>query len=248
MTEDPGFDQKVLTAAFEAIAAHGWARFELAATARAAGLPLGEVRKRFPRRIVVLAKLGRLADAHALAALDETRPEGEEVRDLLFEMLMRRIDVLQRHRAGVIALLRAVPFDPPLAAFLTAANLNSMSWILSAAGVNTRGPLGRLRCKGLLGVWLWTLRAWIRDESPDLATTMAALDDALRRAGRAAGWLQGGFGRRSAGGGGMKGAAEGAEATGEGTVETAPLSPEANPPPPPPPEPPASPPDPPPVI
>jgi hypothetical protein len=47
-----------------------------------------------------------------------------------------------------------------------------------------------LRRKGLLGVWLWTLRAWERDDSADLAATMAALDTALARAGRAAQWLE----------------------------------------------------------
>jgi ubiquinone biosynthesis protein COQ9 len=255
MTEELDFDQKVLAAAFEAIAARGWAGFEIAAAARTAGLPLPEVRRRFPRRMAVLVKLGRLADAHALGALDEARPEGEAVRDLLFEMLMRRIDVLQRYRAGVIAILRALPFDPPLAAFLTAAHLNSMSWLLAAAGVSTRGPLGRLRCKGLLAVWLWTLRTWARDESPDLSATMAALDDALRRAERAAGWLQGGWGRSRDSEEGKTAApsvaedASGGEAPGgeEGPL-AAPLSPEANPPPPPPPEPPMSPPDPPPVV
>jgi ubiquinone biosynthesis protein COQ9 len=242
MTDDPEFDQKLLSAAFEAIAARGWMGFELATAARAAGLPLAEVRRRFPRRLVVLAKLGRMADAHALAALDEERREGETVRDLLFEMLMRRIDMLQRYRAGVIALMRGIPFDPPLAAFLTAATLNSMGWLLSAAGVGTRGPWGKLRKKGLLAVWLWTLRTWMRDESPDLSATMAALDDALRRAERAAAWL-GSAARPS-----RSDEAPVREAENGEIVETAPLSPEANPPPPPPPEPPASPPEPPPVV
>jgi len=39
---------------------------------------------------------------------------------------------------------------------------------------------------GLAGVWLATIRAWARDESPDMGSTMAALDSALDRAGRIA--------------------------------------------------------------
>ena len=43
--------------------------------------------------------------------------------------------------------------------------------------------------KGLLAVWLWTIRAWRTDDSEDLSATMAALDAALRRAEQAAEWL-----------------------------------------------------------
>lgn len=57
-----------------------------------------------------------------------------------------------------------------------------MSWMLEAAGIASAGPLGLLRAKGLLAVWLAVLRVWLLDESPDLAPTMAALDRHLRRA------------------------------------------------------------------
>ena len=47
-----------------------------------------------------------------------------------------------------------------------------------------------------MAVWLWTIRAWRRDDSADLSGTMAALDIALSRAEQAAGWV--GVGRRRA--------------------------------------------------
>jgi hypothetical protein len=125
------------------------------------------------------------------AALAETPTEGT-IRDKLFDLLMRRIDALQAHRAGVIALLRALPSEPPTALLLACATQRSMRWMLQAAGVSTAGLRGELRVRGLAGVWVWTLRAWERDESADLSGTMAALDAALRRAGRVAAWLGGG--------------------------------------------------------
>jgi hypothetical protein len=66
-----------------------------------------------------------------------------------------------------------------------------MGWMLEGAGIAARGPRGRLRRKGLLGVWLWTLRVWQRDDSEDLSATMAALDQALARAEQAENWLGG---------------------------------------------------------
>ena len=64
--------------------------------------------------------------------------------------------------------------------------------IAEAAGVSTSGLRGQLRVRGLIAVWMWTLRAWERDERADLSGTMAALDAALRRADRLAALLGGG--------------------------------------------------------
>ena len=64
-----------------------------------------------------------------------------------------------------------------------------MRWMLEAAGIPARGVRGELRVKGLVAVWLWTIRAWRADDTEDLSATMAALDTALRRAEQAAEWL-----------------------------------------------------------
>ena len=79
---------------------------------------------------------------------------------------MRRIDAHQAHRPGVLALLRALPAEPPIALMLALATRRSMRWMLQAAGVlPTSGVRGELRVKGLVAVWLWTIRAWRSDES-----------------------------------------------------------------------------------
>jgi hypothetical protein len=184
---DADFDKALISAAFAIAGREGWTRMDVAAAAREAGLPLDRARARFPARAAVLMRFGVIADQ---AAIGETAAEGP-VRDRLFDMIMRRIDVLQAHRAGMLALLRHLPADPPAALLLTLLSRRSMDWLLAAAGVSTHGVRGMLRVKGLLAVWLWTVRAWQRDESEDLGPTMAALDTALQRAERAAGWLQG---------------------------------------------------------
>ena len=183
--DDIAFDQALVAAAFRLAAETGWRSISVAAAAQAAGLPLARARERFPGRFAILLRFGRLADQAALA---EAPAEGTP-RDRLFDLLMRRIDALQAHRAGVLALLRALPAEPRTALLLALATRRSMRWMLEAAGIATRGMHGELRVKGLLAVWLWTLRAWQNDASEDMSATMAALDSALRRAEQAAEWL-----------------------------------------------------------
>jgi ubiquinone biosynthesis protein COQ9 len=183
--DDAAFDRALIAAGFEAAARSGWTRFVMAEAAREAGLDMARARGRIPDRAALLMRFGRLADQAALTGATTEGP----VRDRLFDLLMRRIDVLQSHRAGMLALLRALPCEPPTALALAALNLRSMVWMLEGAGVSASGLRGLLRAKGLMGVWLWTVRAWQRDGSEDLSATMAALDHALARAARAEEWL-----------------------------------------------------------
>jgi AcrR family transcriptional regulator len=185
--DDAEFDRALIAAAFQIAADRGWHSVSVAAAARAANLPLAQARERFPGRAAMLLRFGRAADH---AALSEAPAEGG-VRDRLFGLLMRRIDALQAHRAGVLALLRALPVEPPTALLLALETRRSMRWMLEAAGVPTHRLGGELRIKGLVAVWLWTIRAWRADDSEDLSATMAALDTALQRAETAAerlGW------------------------------------------------------------
>jgi ubiquinone biosynthesis protein COQ9 len=189
---DSDFDTALITAFFRTVGEDGWRRTTVAAAAHAAGLSLAEARARFPGRAAVLLRFGRLADQ---AALTGAMADGS-VRDRLFDLLMRRFDALQAHRAGVLGLLRALPRDPPTALLLSCATNRSMRWMLQAAGVPATGLRGRVQVRGLVAIWLWVLRAWERDDTTDLSRTMAALDSALARGEQAAVWLCG-AGRRA---------------------------------------------------
>jgi AcrR family transcriptional regulator len=185
--DEPPFAETLIASFFRLVADKGWTRATIADAAREAGLSLAEARRRFPGKAALLLAFGRQADEAALAEA----PADGAGRDRLFELLMRRFDTLQAHRAGVLALLRALPADPPAALLLSCATARSMRWMLQAAGIPTFGLRGELRTRGLCAIWVWVLRTWERDESADLSATMAALDTALRRAERAVAWLGG---------------------------------------------------------
>ncbi len=184
---DSEFDNTLIAAALQIAADEGWRNVTVVAAARAAELPLARARERFPGRGAILAKFGRMADQAVL----EGDPAEGSVRDQLFDLLMRRFDALQSHRAGILALMRVLPTEPGTALLLACATNRSMRWMLQTAGVPANGLFGELRVRGLVAVWLWALRAWEHDESEDLTTTMAALDTALSRAEQAAEWLGG---------------------------------------------------------
>lgn len=187
-TSDSDPSVVLVAACFAQIAARGWTGLSIARAARDSGIALDTARRSIPGRYALLAQFGELADFHTL----KDAPTEGQPRDRLFDLTMRRIDFLQSHRSGVLALLQAVPFDPPAALIMSVATLRSMGWLLAAAGVEGMGVRGELQRAGMMAVWGWTVRTWQRDLSDDLAATMAVLDNTLRRAENVDGWLASG--------------------------------------------------------
>ncbi len=192
---NPSLDDTLIKSAFELIAERGWTRLSVAEAARRGGLDLAATRRRFPAKLAVLLRFGTMCDA---ACLSGALTEGP-VRDRIFDIVMRRVDTLQAHRAGVLALLRDLPRDPLTTLALGPAALRNMAWMLEGVGVTAQGVRGTLRTKGMLALWLATVRAWSRDESEDLSATMAALDKALDRAAQAEATLSDMMGPETAG-------------------------------------------------
>lgn len=186
--DDRDFELALIDAAFALGAERGWSNVSPAAAARHAGLDLAQARSLFSCNGAILRRFGRQADAYAL-----TNPVTDgSIKDRLFDILLRRFDYLQIHRAGVVALTRHLPVCPPLAVALAEMNIASMGWLLEGAGVDATGFMGALKKRGLLGVWLYALRVWLTDDSPDLTATMAAVDTALAKVEGLASKLGGG--------------------------------------------------------
>ena len=175
--DDTEFDRTVIAAVFDQAALRGWADVNLVEVAQDAGLDLPRLRRRFPNRGAVLMRLGVEADGAALSNVPSGSP-----RERLFDIVMNRFEALQTHRDGVRALLSALRTDPASSLLLYGATLRSMKWLLEAAGVPASGLSGTLRVHGLMALWLYGLRTWEQDDSPDLSGTMAAVDRGLDRA------------------------------------------------------------------
>ena len=175
--------ERIITAALTLAAESGWRRVRLADIASEAGVTLAELRGVFSSKAAIVNGFVRRTDERVLAA---GPAEGSSARDRLFDVLMRRFDVLQPDKKAVAMIVRDLlrnPLAAPLAALCHGSGLlASMAWMLEAAGLSSAGPAGMLRAKGLSLVYLAALRAWLGDDGADLAKTMAVLDRGLRQA------------------------------------------------------------------
>lgn len=171
--------QHIIDTAFSLAVERGWRDLSLADVAEAAGLPLPRLHALFPSKQAILNGFSDRVDAAMLAEAADGLDT--PARDRLFDVVMRRLDVLQPHKDALGIILQDQLRDPLAACCGLSRLRRSMALTLDAAGFSTTGLRGVLRVKGLAAIYLATLRIWLRDDSEDMARTMAYLDGQLAR-------------------------------------------------------------------
>ncbi len=156
--------------------------------AQRAGVSLAQLRAAFGSPLAILAAYLKSVDRAVLGA-DTSDMAEEPARERLFDVLMRRLEALAPHREAVRSLMRSARRQAGLALALNALAVRSQKWMLAAAGIDAAGPSGAVRAQGLALLFSSVLRTWVRDDEPGLSRTMAALDRALARGQRFAGFL-----------------------------------------------------------
>lgn len=151
------------------------------------GVSLADLRGLFNSTFAIFAAHVRDNDRKVLAGGDGDMAE-EPARDRLFDVLMRRIEIMTPHRAAIRSMMRSAACNPGLALALNALAINSQQWMLTAAGIPAAGPKGMVRAQGLAVLFGGVLRTFV-DDDDDNSRTMAALDRALTRGQRWSGLL-----------------------------------------------------------
>jgi AcrR family transcriptional regulator len=172
---DSAVSDRLVEAALNLAERKGWRGLGMGEIAREAKVPLATAYAQHRTKPSLLIALTRQTDAKVLAGGEA---EGSP-REKLFELLMRRFDALKPHRKALRAVIRDSIADP--AAYCGApVFLNSMTWMLEAAGISAADWRGPGRVLALAGLYAMTFRAFLDDDSADLSKTMAALDRRLK--------------------------------------------------------------------
>jgi AcrR family transcriptional regulator len=156
-------------------------RFEdigFAEIARRAGVSLSELRAKHASKIEMLAAHMREVDRAVLDGID-TAMADEPPRERLFDVLMRRLDLLARDKPAIESLRRSAMLNPGLTFALNGLTVRSMQWMLTAADISASGPKGMMRSQGLALMFASVIRTWLQDDDSGQARTLAALDRAL---------------------------------------------------------------------
>ena len=154
--------------------------------AETAHVSLADFRDAFPSKGAVLGGFARridriVLDGHTKDLIDEP------AKERLFDVLMRRLDAMAPYKAGLKSVAAWARREPLAAAALNRGAVNSLRFMLEAAGITSEGALGAAKLQGLSLAWGRILTVWFDDDDAGLAPTMAAMDKELTRGGQIVG-------------------------------------------------------------
>ena len=108
--------------------------------------------------------------------------ENSSTKDMLFEVLMARFDIIQENRKSFIKIYESFKKTPQNFITLLPSFLESMIITAELAKFNVNGIKGTIQLKGLMIVYFVTFLLWIEDQTSSLEKTMTGLDKNLDNA------------------------------------------------------------------
>lgn len=108
--------------------------------------------------------------------------ENSSSKDMLFEVLMARFDILEENRKAFLEVYKALKKNPQQLIKLLPTFLESMIVTAELSKYKVNGLKGTIRLKGLMLVYVITFFQWKDDKDSSLEKTMTALDKNLDQA------------------------------------------------------------------
>ncbi len=173
----------IIEALMELAGERSWEDITISDVATRANLSLSTFRDHFPSKGAILSAFLRKIDKQVLEGTTGDLAD-ETAKERLFDVLMRRLDALTPYKLGLEGIAEWLRRDPLAVTQVNALELNSMRFMLEAAGIESEGPVGVLKLQGLVLAWGRILRFWFTDDDPALSSTMAELDRELISGGK----------------------------------------------------------------
>ena len=184
-SDDTQIRYTILEAALNLAEELPWKDLTLAQIAKACRMPTGQVTSVFATVDDIILSIMPYFDAAVaddVGAIDINQP----VHDRLFDVIMTRFDLLQKHRQAVLNCINAARQSPTLLNKLGCQHITSMQKILHVAGIEVDPAKRLFALAGLELAYMQALWIWQKDTSPDMSKTRASLDRNLRFANKIA--------------------------------------------------------------
>jgi ubiquinone biosynthesis protein COQ9 len=170
---------RIRQAAFALAERMDWHEISMAAIAGQAGLSLSLLMRHAPSKSSILQDFSRDIDEAMLLVFERYPAEGD-AHDRLFDVILKRLEILQPYRGVIASVVKRPRADGVEAVRLLQSLSDSIGWMVSAARVEQETAWQSLGRLGLMQAYLRVLSVWSKENDPGLARTMAALDRALR--------------------------------------------------------------------
>ena len=162
----------IIGTAMRLCAERGWRSLRMADIAEAAKMTEAELRSVFADKTTLLQYFYDGLEPDTMELVPE-----DSVRDRLFAVMMERLDLATPYREAMIKMHHEGM--PKVALCRTKSWLGTLP---KAVGATEGMGLKTLQTMALGAIWMMVIPVWFEDDTPDLARTMATLDQQLSNA------------------------------------------------------------------
>jgi ubiquinone biosynthesis protein COQ9 len=170
---------QVLKSALDLISEKGWKSFDVEYLSPLLSVPIQDIYEILPHKTDLLPLFHQHAEAALYSSLQQEDLLATSPKERIFELFLLKFEILEPYKPGLQRLCQEIWCDPKTIVSEGKAHHDSMETLVKFAGISTEGPLGFLKTKILLGIYLATFRIWLQDPSPHMEKTMAFLDQNL---------------------------------------------------------------------
>lgn len=173
---------RIVLSALKLAAKNPWHKITLEEIAKNAKISLSKMKRLFPDKLYIIQEIVNFIDNEMERKVKTRKKDYRYIPsdEKLFEIIMTRLDVMQKYRDGITSIMKSIIKDPSIVISVTNAHLKSTERILKFSKAKKKQIESPLILITLI-IYQLTLAFWLfGDISPDKAKTMSFLDFCLR--------------------------------------------------------------------
>ena len=172
-------EHQLLKKAFEIIERDGWEKFSLHNLSKQEKIRYEDLKFYFKNKNDVIDKFTIMIDSivESKVNLDDFKISSK--KDNLFELIMLRLEEMKNFKISLVKIIESAKNKPLLLRKISGNVMNTLDFYLELTSCYENTPLDFFKNNTIFFIYSFTFKTWLKDESDDLATTMAELDRLL---------------------------------------------------------------------
>ena len=172
-------EHELIKEAFVVIERVGWDKFSLLDLLKKEKITEKEVNSFFKNKSDVIDKFSIMIDSvvESKINIDDFRISSK--KDNLFELIMIRLEEMKIYKKSLKKIIESAKKNPILLSRISNNVMNTMDFYLELTSCYNDTPIDFLKKNTLFFIYSFAFRTWLKDETDDLASTMAELDRLL---------------------------------------------------------------------
>ena len=172
-------EHELIKEAFVVIERVGWDKFSLLDLLKKEKITEKEVNSFFKNKSDVIDKFSIMIDSVVESKINVDDFRISSKKDNLFELIMMRLEEMKIYKKSLKKIIESAKKKPILLSRISNNVMNTMDFYLELTSCYNDTPIDFLKKNTLFFIYSFAFRTWLKDETDDLASTMAELDRLL---------------------------------------------------------------------